>query len=69
MGIVEDFERIDMGKNITNWKTGVQTQLTRIDAVFAQLVQAKAVYPADATEIDGYIAQLKTAMQNVVNKY
>ena len=69
MALVENYETIEAGRKITGWKTNTLSSISQIDATLSNLVNLKTDYPGDTTEIDGYIAQLKTALTNVVNKY
>ncbi len=69
MALVTDYEKIQAGQRIIGWKANVLGSISQIDGTLGNLVNLKTQYPDDVVEIDGYISQLKTALQNLINKY
>jgi hypothetical protein len=69
MSIASEWERIEDGRLLNNYRNTATNFIGQLDILFANIKPMVTKYPADATELNGYIAQLKTAVTNVLNKY
>lgn len=69
MGLIEDHERIDAGRRLFAYKERVVNFIQQIRLNLDNVNQIKTDYPADVSEIDGYIVQMKNALQQILNDY
>ena len=69
MGLIEDHERIEAGRMVKDWKATAVTNINHVQLVLDKVVAMKTTYPDVAVELDGYIAQAKIALQNLINRY
>ena len=69
MSIASEYARIEDGRLIDNYQKTATNFIGQLDILFANVKAMVTKYPADATELNGYITQLKNAVTNVLNKY
>ena len=69
MGLVSDFERIEQGRILSNYKDSIVNNIQGIRTKLQIMVTAKTTYPEAAAEIDALIAQAKTALIDLANQF
>jgi hypothetical protein len=69
MGMMAEFERIDDGRQLKAYITNFGNFLNQMDIMLSNVKAFVTKYPADATELNGYLASAKTQIQAVINKY
>ena len=69
MAMMSEFERIEDGRLLKSYIDGFTSFLTHMDEMLGKVKAFITKYPADATELNGYLAAAKTQIQNVLNKY
>jgi hypothetical protein len=69
MGMMTEFERIDDGRQLKAYITNFGNFLNQMDIMLSNVKAFVTKYPADATELNGYLASAKTQIQAVINKY
>ena len=69
MAMMSEFERIEDGRLLKNYISGFGEFLGRMDTMLANVKAFITKYPADATELNGYISAAKTQIQAVLAKY
>ena len=69
MSIASEYERIEDGRLLNNYRNTALNFIGQLDTLFNNVKTMITKYPEDATELNGYITQLKTAVTNVLSKY
>jgi hypothetical protein len=69
MGMMIEFERIEDGRLLKVYITNFGNFLTNMDTMLGNVKAFITKYPADATELNGYLASAKTQIQAILNKY
>lgn len=69
MGLLDDYERIDKGRELSQWKVNITNYVQSIRERKNLMIAIKNDYPGDAAEIDALLAQLKTALTNLANEF
>lgn len=69
MSIASEYERIEDGRLISTYRNGAIHAIEQLDSLFFNIKSLVAKYPEDASELNGYVATLKSAVTNVLNKY
>ena len=69
MGLIDEYERIDLGRKLAQYKENAQNYIQHIRNRLDEMLVIRADNPADAAEIDALIGQLKGALQNIIDTY
>lgn len=69
MGIIDDAKRIKLGDQLMQWGSTVESRLNEIDRMISEMEGRKTEYPADAAEIQSVVDNVKTKLNEVVNKH
>jgi len=69
MGLLDDYEKIEQGRLLYNYKESITAELQQIKSRLDSMVAAKSKHPEAVVEIDGLIAQAKTALNNLAKQY
>ena len=67
--MMSEFERIEEGRLLKSYIDGFGSFLGHMDEMLGKVKAFKTKYPADATELDGYLTAAKSQIQAVLNKY
>jgi hypothetical protein len=69
MAMMAEFDRIEDGRLLKSYITNFGTFLNNMDTMLANVKAFATKYPADATELSGYLTAAKSQIQTVLNKY
>jgi hypothetical protein len=69
MAMMSEFERIEDGRLLKSYITNFGVFLNNMDTMLGNVKAFITKYPADATELQGYLDSAKTQIQAVLNKY
>ena len=69
MAMLGDYERADDCRLLKNYIDGFGKFLQSMDTMLANVKSYATKYPADATEINGYLTSAKVQIQAVLAKY
>jgi hypothetical protein len=69
MGMMTEFDRIEDGRLLKNYIDGFGKFLGSMDTMLANVKAFVTKYPADATELNGYLTSAKAQIQAVLGKY
>jgi len=69
MAMMTEFERIEDGRLLKSYIMNFSAFLTQMDNMLGNVTAFKAKYPADATELDGYLGSAKIQIEAVLAKY
>jgi hypothetical protein len=69
MAMMAEYDRIEDGRLLKAYITNFGNFLTQMDTMLGNVKAFVIKYPADATELNGYLASAKTQIQSVLNKY
>lgn len=69
MGLVDEYERIEQGRLLWNYKDTVTQYIQQVKTRLDQMIAAKVIYPEATAEIDALVLQAKNALTNLANQY
>lgn len=69
MAMMSEYERIEDGRLLKAYITNFGNFLNQMDTMLSNVTAFKSKYPADVTELDGYLSSAKTQIQAVLAKY
>jgi hypothetical protein len=69
MAMMAEFDRIEDGRLLKSYVANFGAFLTQMDNMLGNVKAFVSKYPADATELNGYLSSAKTQIQAVLAKY
>jgi len=69
MGLIDEYERIDTARKLYQYVGNITNYVKITKDRLNDMVAIKTESPSDAPEIDALIAQLKAALQNIIDTY
>ena len=69
MTLVSKYDEIEAGRIIKESKAEVIAQIDTIRILMDEIAGFKTSYPTASEEIDGYVTDLKTALNNLIKRY
>ena len=69
MAMMSEYERIEDGRLLKAYITNFGNFLNQMDTMLGNVKAFVTKYPADATELNGYLSAAKSQIHAVLNKY
>lgn len=69
MAMMSEFERIEDGRLLKSYIDGFASFLGHMDEMLGKVAAFRTKYPADATELNGYLTSAKAQIGAVLAKY
>jgi hypothetical protein len=69
MGMMSEFERIEDGRLLKAYIANFGNFLSNMDTMLGNVNAFITKYPADSSELQGYMAAAKSQIQAILNKY
>jgi len=69
MKLVEEYDKIEAGKIIKESMASIIDKIDEIRVLMDEIEGFKTSYPAAVDELDGYIADIKTALNSLMKRY